>query len=42
MHNGVFNTLREVVDFYNSRSSIAPLRLTPAEIDDLVAYLEAL
>ena len=42
MHNGVFNTLREVVDFYNSRSSIAPLHLTPDEIDDLVAYMEAL
>jgi cytochrome c peroxidase len=42
MHNGVFKTLREVVDFYNSRSSIAPLHLTPEEIDDLVAYMDAL
>ncbi|HEY3019473.1 MAG TPA: c-type cytochrome, partial [Solirubrobacteraceae bacterium] len=42
MHNGVFKTLRDVVDFYNSRSSIAPLHLTPEEIDDLVAYMDAL
>jgi cytochrome c peroxidase len=42
MHNGSLKTLREVVEFYNQRSSIAPLRLTPAEIDDLVAYLESL
>ena len=42
MHNGVFNTLREVVEFYNARSSIAPLNLTPQEIDDLVAYMDSL
>src|SRR3954447_16585566 len=42
MHNGVFKDLREVVEFYNARSSIAPLNLTPQEIDDLVAYMEAL
>jgi len=42
MHNGVFNSLREVVEFYNARSSVAPLNLTPQEIDDLVAYLDAL
>jgi cytochrome c peroxidase len=42
MHNGVFNTLREVVEFYNARSSIAPLNLTPQEMDDLVAYMNAL
>jgi cytochrome c peroxidase len=42
MHNGVFNTLREVIEFYNARSSIAPLNLTPQEIDDLVAYMNAL
>jgi cytochrome c peroxidase len=42
MHNGVFKTLKDVVDFYNTRSSIAPLALTPQEIDDLVAYMDAL
>jgi cytochrome c peroxidase len=42
MHNGSLKTLREVVEFYDRRSSVAPLRLTEPEIDDLVAYLEAL
>jgi cytochrome c peroxidase len=42
MHNGVIADLRQVVEFYNSRSTIAPLQLTPQEINDLVAYLEAL
>jgi cytochrome c peroxidase len=42
MHNGVFTTLREVVEFYNARSSVSPLLLTPGEVDDLVAYLESL
>lgn len=42
MHNGVFRTLREVVEFYNNDSSIAPLGLTPQEVADLVAYLQAL
>jgi cytochrome c peroxidase len=42
MHNGVFATLKDVVEFYNARSSIAPLNLTPQEVDDLVAYLDSL
>ena len=42
MHNGVFKTLKDVVDFYNTQSSIAPLNLTQAEVDDLVAFLQAL
>ena len=42
MHNGVFGTLREVVEFYDQRSSVAPLRLSQAEINDLVAFLEEL
>jgi cytochrome c peroxidase len=42
MHNGSLKTLRDVVEFYDERSSVAPLRLTDPEIDDLVAYLEAL
>ena len=42
MHNGSLRTLREVVDFYNTRSSVAPLRLTRPEVDDLLAYLEVL
>ena len=42
MHNGSLRTLREVVEFYDQRSSVAPLRLTEPEIDDLVAYLQTL
>jgi cytochrome c peroxidase len=42
MHNGVFKDLRDVIGFYNARSSIAPLNLSPQEVDDLVAYMEAL
>lgn len=42
MHNGVFTTLRQVVEFYNTTSSVAPLGLTQQDIDDLVAYLKAL
>ncbi|MEA2359198.1 MAG: cytochrome c peroxidase, partial [Solirubrobacteraceae bacterium] len=42
MHNGSVKTLRAVVEFYDQRSSVAPLRLTPGEVDDLVAYLESL
>jgi cytochrome c peroxidase len=42
MHNGAFKTLKEVVQFYNTQSALAPLNLTPAEVDDLVAYLESL
>jgi len=56
MHNGVFKTLREVVDFYNTRDvkptwapaevpetvnklEMGDLKLTEAEVDDLVAFL---
>lgn len=42
MHNGAFRTLRDVVLFYDRSSALAPLNLTEPEIDDLVAYLEAL
>jgi cytochrome c peroxidase len=42
MHNGFFPTLESVVSFYNSQSSVAPLQLTTAEQNDLVAYLKAL
>ena len=42
MHNGAIGTLREVVEFYDQRSSVAPLRLTQAEIGDLVAFLQEL
>jgi cytochrome c peroxidase len=42
MHNGVFKTLRAVVVFYDTQASTAPLGLTDAEIDDLVAYLNSL
>lgn len=42
MHNGSLPTLRDVVRFYDQQSVIAPLGLTDAEVDDLVAYLESL
>ena len=42
MHNGVLPTLKSVVEFYNTDSSLGRLGLTDGEIDDLVAYLESL
>lgn len=50
MHNGAFNTLAEVVAFYNAGGGEAPnkdplmqpLNLTGAEQADLVAFLESL
>ena len=50
MHNGVFATLREVVDFFdagggataNKSPLLKPLGLTGEEKNDLVAFLEAL
>jgi cytochrome c peroxidase len=42
MHNGVFTTLRQVVEFYDKTASTAPLHLTDQEMNDLVAYLQAL
>jgi len=42
MHNGAFDTLAQVVEFYNRDSALSPLSLTPPEVDDLVAYLESL
>lgn len=42
MHNGSEATLDDVVRFYDTESSVAPLNLTAAEISDLVAYLESL
>jgi cytochrome c peroxidase len=42
MHNGAFPTLKAVVDFYNTGSALSPLNLSPAEVDDIVAYLESL
>lgn len=42
MHNGVFTTLRQVVEFYDKTASTAPLNLTGQEMNDLVAYLDAL
>ncbi|WP_420347756.1 cytochrome-c peroxidase [Pelagibius sp.] len=53
MHNGMIETLRDVVVFYNEgggenefaankSSLIQPLGLTDAEVDDLVAFLESL
>ena len=50
MHNGVFNTLAEVVDFYNKgageapnkHEELKPLHLTSDEQTDLVAFLQSL
>lgn len=53
MHTGQFETLREVVEFYNEGGKtegfvgtkdelMKPLNLTESEIDDLVAFLESL
>ncbi|MCB9701779.1 MAG: hypothetical protein H6711_07805 [Myxococcales bacterium] len=53
MHTGHLNTLREVVEFYNEGGAasgfagtkdplMVPLNLTETEIDDIVAFLEAL
>jgi len=42
MHNGAFTTLRQVVEFYDKTASTAPLNLTDQEMNDLVAYLDAL
>jgi cytochrome c peroxidase len=38
-HNGAAATLRDVVEFYNTRFQ---LQLTPQEMDDVVAFLQAL
>ena len=50
MHDGSLGTLRDVVEFYNRggtpnpalSTQVVPLGLSPAEIDALVAFLEAL
>jgi cytochrome c peroxidase len=47
MHNGVFKTLAEVVDFYdrgggNGNTELKPLGLSAADKQALVAFLEAM
>ena len=42
MHNGAFATLHDVVEFYDKTASTAPLHLTDQEMNDLVAYMNAL
>ena len=53
MHQGQFVTLRDVVTFYSTRAGtvdpgpngeriLKPLRLSPSEIEDLLAFLESL
>lgn len=50
MHNGVFKTLQEVVDFYdrgggtadNKSAKLKPLGLSVKEKNDLIAFVEAL
>jgi cytochrome c peroxidase len=42
MHNGILPTLRDVVIFYDRNTVLGPLHLKANEMDDLVAYLEAL
>ncbi|MCP5094929.1 MAG: cytochrome-c peroxidase, partial [Chloroflexi bacterium] len=42
MHNGMFATLEEVVEFYNDGAANEdPLELTSAEVAQLVAFLES-
>jgi cytochrome c peroxidase len=50
MHNGVFETLTEVVEFYNEGGGsdpnkdplLRPLGLSQQEVSDLTAFLESL
>ena len=50
MHNGVFATIEEVVDFYNAGGGndplkdkrLQPLGLVPSEKADLIAFLKSL
>jgi cytochrome c peroxidase len=43
MHSGVFDTLAEVVEFYNAGNGrMTPLKLSETEKADLVAFLESL
>ena len=54
MHNGMFYTLREVIDYYNDPDRRVsgsvnrdakldrPLGLTASDIDDLQAFMESL
>jgi cytochrome c peroxidase len=50
MHNGVFKTLQEVVDFYdqgggkgsNKTALLKPLNLSVQDKKDLLAFLDAL
>ena len=53
MHDGSLATLRDVIEFYNRGGIVnpdlddrlrrrGPLRLTPAEVEDLVAFLGSL
>ena len=50
MHNGVFATLQEVIDFYDAGggedaqkdSRLRPLGLVPSEKADLLAFLHSL
>lgn len=50
MHNGAFETLEDVIRFYmkgggnhpNKDSLLKPFQLSDAEIDDLIAFLEAM
>jgi cytochrome c peroxidase len=46
MHNGIFKTLGEVVDFYNrgnpATTDLKPLALTQKEKSALVEFLETL
>ena len=50
MHDGSIATLREVVEFYNRGGNknpyldpkVEPLKLTPAEVDAIVAFMKTL
>lgn len=42
MHNGTIPTLRDVIEFYESSSTVPGIDLTESETDDLIEYLESL
>jgi cytochrome c peroxidase len=42
MHNGSIKTLADVVEFYDTQSSIAPLHLSAQDKADLVEFMKAL
>lgn len=42
MHNGIFESLEAVIEFYNEKSRLAPLHLSKSEKEDLIEFLKSL